>query len=206
MWKYYLRWVYKKCIDDFSKLDFKPNFTSENFKCLLCGVGNEVTADEFISFVLKRNSKAKIIIIDIGNEQIKAVKKLIKDKYPTKKIKVIKANALKLLNLLDEKSIDWIETDGFFEYFDKLSLKQLLQVWKKLLKINGFITTRVCVSNSKFDKLVDRLRVKIGKDWLGVKLYPHSKKEVHSLIKKMGYRFITKSTLLPTFKRYSLVK
>jgi len=202
--RYYLRRVYKKCIKDFRELNFRPSFRNRDFKCLLCGVGNEVTADEFISFVLKKNLKAEIVIIDIGNKQIKAVKRLVKDKYSDKKIKVVKYDALNLLDLLNKNSINWIETDGFLEYFDKFNLERLLKIWKKLLKPNGFITTRAMVSNNGFERLVDLLRVKIGRMWLGVKLYPHDKKEMNSLLKKLGYRFIIKSTLLPTFKRISL--
>lgn len=113
-WRIYLRWAYKKCIEDLNKLNFKPNFNKKDFTCLLCGVGNETTADEFIKFVIKRNSKSKIIIIDIGEEQIKAVERLVKNNYQNLNIKIKKIDALKLDTLLGKYSLDWIETDGFF--------------------------------------------------------------------------------------------
>lgn len=81
LWRRYLRWAYKTCISDLEKLHCEPDFSKKDFTVLLCGVGNENTADEFIKFVTARNQKAKIIIIDIADEQINAVKELVKTKY-----------------------------------------------------------------------------------------------------------------------------
>ncbi|MFA6570048.1 MAG: hypothetical protein WCT77_02300, partial [Bacteroidota bacterium] len=44
LWRLYLRWRYKKSIEDFYKLGFQPNFSNKSFTTLLCGVGNETTA------------------------------------------------------------------------------------------------------------------------------------------------------------------
>lgn len=60
IWRAYLRWAYKTCIDDLRKLHFYPDFNRQDFTALLCGVGNETTADEFINFVIARNEKAKL--------------------------------------------------------------------------------------------------------------------------------------------------
>src|SRR5579872_2104529 len=90
----FLRWAYKKGIEDLQKINFQPNFTSTNFQCLLCGVGNEQTADVFITFVTQRNKLAKIWIIDMGEEQIAAVQKLVNQKYSKLNIVVKRMNAL----------------------------------------------------------------------------------------------------------------
>ena len=92
LWRYFFRQEYKKCVDNLKKLNLSPDFYKNSFTALLCGVGNEVTADEFIKFILAKN-----------------------------------------------KSVDWIETDGFLEYFPKEDLNKLLFVsilktnWKKHL-------------------------------------------------------------------------
>lgn len=206
LWRLYLRWAYKKCIDDFSKLNFSPDFKKQSFTCLLCGVGNETTADEFIKFTIQRNKKAKIIIIDLGEEQVHAVNKLIQKKYSSLNIVVKQINALALDTYFKKDSIDWIETDGFLEYFDKDSLYKLLITWYKLLKQKGFITLREPASQGKMEEIIDMLRIWIGKVWLGVTLYLHNKKELTSLFKKSGFIYNENTTFIPTFNRYSLIK
>ncbi len=206
LWRLYLRWAYKKCIADFNKLNFFPNFTAPDFTCLLCGVGNETTADEFIKFIIQRNKKARIIIIDLGKEQIHAVKNLIEKKYSSLDITVKQINALELNSFIKKASIDWIETDGFLEFFDKNSLQKLLIIWHRLLKQKGFITLREPSSQGNIGNIIDLLRMWIGKVWLGVKLYLHNKKGLTALFKKSGFIFHNDPTFIPTFNRYSLVK
>lgn len=126
---------------------------------MLCGVGNEATADEFIKFVLSKNRNPKIIIIDIANEQIKAVERLKKAKYKRLNIKIKRINALNLGSYIRTSSLDWIETDGFFEYFDSKSLEKLLLLWRKLLVKNGFVTARTFSSKSMIDRFIDKLRI-----------------------------------------------
>jgi len=204
LWRLYLRWAYKKCVCDVKKLDFYPDFIKKDFTCLLCGVGNETTADEFIKFVTERNPSPKIIIIDIGDEQIAAVKKLIAKKYLNLNIKVKKINALRLKTFIKKNTIDWIETDGFFEYFDDKSLKKLLLIWKELLTKDGFITTRACSSHGLIDQIIDKSRIWLGKVWIGVTLYPHDRKKLRNLLKETGFKYFKGLTGLPTFKRYSI--
>lgn len=206
LWRLYLRWAYKKCIADFNKLNFFPDFTAPNFTCLLCGVGNETTADEFIKFTTKKNKKAKIIIIDLGKEQIQAINNLIRKKYSNLNIIVKQINALELGTYFKKDSINWIETDGFLEFFDKNSLQKLLIIWHKLLKQKGFITLREPSSQGNIGRIIDLLRMWIGKIWLGVKLYLHNKKELAALFKQSGFMFHNDPTFIPTFNRYSLIK
>jgi len=68
-WRLYLSRVYSKALVDATSLGVSSLERGENFTCLLCGVSGEITADEFIKFVLGKNPKSKIIIIDIGDEQ-----------------------------------------------------------------------------------------------------------------------------------------
>lgn len=206
LFRFYIRWVYKRCLRDLGKLGAVPNFKKKSFTCLLCGVGHEATADEFISFVSARNPMAKIIIIDLGKEQINAVNKLVKHKYPALSIVIKQINALNLDRFIQTESVDWIETDGLLEYFDKKSLAKLLKVWHKILTPDGFITTRDFASVGRFERVIDNFRIWLGKVWLGVVLHSHSWEELEKLFQAAGFRYTTHEFLFPTFYRFSLIK
>ncbi len=206
LWRLYLRWAYRTCINDLKQLNFTPNFSRETFTALLCGVGNETTADEFIKFIIKRNKIAKIIIIDFGKEQIDAVTKLVQNRYSHLNIIVKKINALELVTFLKGNTIDWIETDGFLGWFDKKNLQTLLTIWKKLLKKDGFITMRDCASGGVIGTIIDYLKIWIAKQWLGITIYRHTKAELEKMFKKQHFAFVSGPTPLPTFKRYAIVK
>ncbi len=202
----YHRWTYRKAIEDLNKLKFKLNFSKKSFTCLLCGVGNENTADEFIKFVISKNKNPKIIIIDKGDEQINAVIKLANSKYPDLQISIKQIDALKLTSFIKRNSVDWIETDGFLEYFNKKAIGLLLIQWQKILSEKGFITFRDTFNQNGFDWLIDYLRIRIAMIWLGVTVYSHSKKSFEGLIKKTGFNYITNPTIIATFLRYTLTK
>ncbi len=206
LWRQYLRWAYRTCIKDFKRLNFTPNFKKDQFTCLLCGCGNETTADEFIKFVTKRNPRAKIIIIDLADEQVNAIRKLVNDSYCSLDIRIKQINALKLDAFIKNHSLDWIETDGFLEYFDKKALGKLLRLWNKLLKTDGFITLREPAGEGGLGRLLDRLKIWVGKIWLGVTVYSHSKLELEELLEKCGFRYVWGRTIIPTFLRFSLIK
>ena len=202
----YLRWVYKKGVEDLLKLNFKPNFNTRNFVCLLCGVANERTADEFIKFTFEKNPNAKIIIIDRGTEQINAVRKLVKKKYSGFNIQIEQIDALDLQKIILPESLDWIETDAFLEFFDVEGLDKLFNVWHSLLKPTGFITTRDYVTNGPIGKINDTLRIWQMRIWLGVETFAHSPTDFANLFEKFNFKAIEGSTFLPTFKRFSLIK
>ncbi len=202
----YLRWAYKKGIEDLLQFNLRPAFKREGFTCLLCGVANERTADEFITFVLKKNSRAHFWIIDIGKEQIDAVKKLVGKKYGGLDIRIEQVNALELSGLIKQSSIDWIETDAFMEFFDVAGLEKLFHVWHFLLKPNGFITTRDYISNGPFARINDFLRIWQMRIWLGVNTFAHSSKDFSSLFKKCKLQVVEGPTFIPTFKRFAMVK
>lgn len=202
----YIRWAYKKGIEDLAKLNFQPNFEKANFACLLCGVGHEQTANEFIKFATQRNQKTKIWIIDLGEKQIAAVKKLVTEKYPNLNITIKRINALKLDKLIPKESLDWIETDGVIEFFDSPSLEKLFSIWTMLLKPDGFITTRDFSTGSGITKTTDALRIWLAKHWLGVSLFRHTQEEFTSLFKQFQLKAIEGITPLPTYKRFSIIK
>lgn len=206
IFKSYLLWAYRKGIEDLAKINLQPNFTKADFSCLLCGVGFEGTADLFINFVTQRNPKAKIWTIDLGAEQIAAVDKLVKEKYPDLDITVKKINALDLETLIPKNSLDWIETDGVLEYFDSPSLEKLLIIWNTILKPDGFITTRDFSTGNGIARATDAFRIWLGKHWLGVSIFRHTKEEFARLFKQVGFKYVEGLTPLPTFKRFLIVK
>lgn len=206
LWRLYLRWVYKKSLDDFDKLNFVPNFAKQNFTCLLCGVGNEATAEEFIKFVLKKNQQPTIWIIDLEKEQINAVKKMVIKKFPKLNIKIKQIDALKLNKIIKPHCVDWIETDGLFEFFDNISIRKLLNIWENLLTKDGFVTTTATSSRWKLQEYFDHFKIWLGRVWLGVIVYSHTRKEMHQNFKVSGFKFTEGPTMMPYFKRYSLIK
>lgn len=187
-------------------LGLQPDFDKKDFSCLLSGCGNEQTADTFIQFVTRRNKNAKIYIIDLGDEQIKAIQKLVAFKCKDYNVEIHQINALDLEKIINLKSLDWIETDGFMEYFDNRSLEKLLQVWHRLLKKDGFITTRDCVTEGKLTQIADYLRINIAYQWLGVKLYTHTKQDFNKLFAKIGYKYFLGNTWLYSYRRFALIK
>ena len=202
----YLRWAYEQGLRDVESLGIQPNFNKMGFSCLLSGCGNEQTADTFIQFMIQRNKNAKIYIIDLGDEQIQAIQKLVALKYNDFSIEVHKLTALDLARIINPKSLDWIETDGFMEYFDHQSLKKLLQIWHLLLKKDGFITTRDCVSEGKLTQVADFFRINTANLWLGVKLFAHTKQDFENLFHTIGFKHFFGNTWLYTYRRFALIK
>lgn len=205
LWRLYLRWRYQKSIDDFNKLGFRPNFSKKTFACLLCGVGNEVTAEEFIRFVLKNNFNAKFWIIDLGKEQIDAVKKMVNQKFPGINIRIKQINAFDLNLLIKKHSIDWIETDGLFEFLTNDQIVVLLKIWRELLTKEGFATTSATSFRWKLQSCFDQVKIWLGKKWLGVYVYSHSRSEMRNNFIKSGFQYVEGPTFIHYFKRYSLV-
>ena len=202
----YLRWAYRRGLNDVETLGLRPDLTQKDFTCLLSGCGNELTADTFIQFVIQKNKKATIYIIDLGEKQVNAIKKLIDTKYINPNIKVYKVNALEINSIIKPHSLNWIETDGFMEYFDHPSLKKLLQTWHDLLKKDGFVTTRDCITEGEITKIADYVRIKVADLWLGVSLFPHTKQDYEKIFSQIGFKYSFGSTLLYTYRRFALVK
>ena len=177
-----------------------PDFTT-----LLCGTSGEITTDEFIKSVYSVNPKAKIIIIDLGKEQIDSVIKLINRSYTSKNIIIKQADALNL-DFIPTSTIDWIETDGFFCFFDEKTLPLLLFEWKRVLKNNGFVTFRDFATTTSFGRFIDWLRMKVTKTFVKFDLNRRSKKIMDKTFSDAGFKFISKRTFIPDFYRYCLSK
>lgn len=200
----YLQWAYAQGIRDAYSLGVPVKLEKKSFSCLLCGVSGEITAKEFIQFVFSKNKYAHITIIDMGTQQVSAIKKLVQEKYADKHISVRKINALSLQKHFSPQSFDWIETDGFIEYFDKENLAKLLKQWKLILKRNGFITTRDFASTPPFGWIVDFLRYHFIKHYLTLTGYIHTKKELDRIFLEHNFTLHCGNTPLPTFRRYIL--
>lgn len=205
LFKIYLRWSYSRCVKDLSKLKHEANFQRPNFTCLLSGCASPVTASEFITFILKRNPKANIIILDIGQEQTEAIKQLVKMKYPNQNIVIKRGDILNGDNLL-RNSVDWIETDAVLGYFTEGDLQQVLTNWKDWLKKDGFITMREAATSNLVGKTIDLIKIKLARKYFGSLLYRHSKQNLEEAFKQEGFRFVSGITPVPSLRRYTLVK
>lgn len=205
LWPNYIRWVYKITIDDSALLGTKPITKRNDFTCLLCGVSGEITAREYIKFVFGINQKAKIVIIDIGKEQINSVQKLVKNNFPQANITIKRANALDL-SFIKNKSLDWIDTDGFFSFFDKKQLLELFKEWKRMLRDDGYITFRELTSHGPISKAANILRDKVSQAYMDTKLHLHTLDELISDFRKLKLKYSRGRSPIPLLDRYCLVK
>lgn len=202
----FLKSSYALGVSDLDKLHKKAHFSDPNFTCMLCGVGNAATANSFIQFALSRNPKSHIVIIDLGEEQITEVKKLVQRNYSQSNITIRQMNALDLLSWLKSSSLDWIETDGFLEFFSPSQLLRLIHIWHILLKPEGFITIRETASQSKIGSIIDIIRIWLGKLWLGVQLYKFTLQDLERIFQTNGFKYVSYPTSIPTYRRFTLVK
>jgi predicted SAM-dependent methyltransferase len=111
-----------------------------------------------------------------------------------------------LESLIKPESIDWIETDGLFEFFNYSLLTELLSIWRRVLSSDGFISTTATSTNNYFDIFFDKFKILAGKFWLGVKVYSHARQEIWKIFDQTGFNFVEGPTIVPYFKRYSLCK
>lgn len=203
LWRVYISWCYAKALTDSLMFNIKPVAKRSNFTCLLCGVSGEITGEEFIKFVLKNNSSVNIIIIDLGIEQTESVKKLVNEKFPQAKIEIKQANALNL-DFIKDKTIDWIDTDGFFGFFDSRQLLDLFKEWKRILKDDGFISFREIIPAGFLSSIVDLIRAFGAKIYMGVNFHRHSLLELIQDFKKTDFCFSRHFSPIPFFNRYCL--
>ncbi len=205
-WTEFLNWAYSHGYEDAIKHKSNSVLTKSEKVCLLCGCGNENTAETFIQFCQKHFPGSKVIIVDFGHEQIEAIKNLVKTRYSDSEIEIIETDALKLEDFVKPESVDWIETDGFWEYFDDRSLLELLKIWYKILKKGGFATTRDFMENGTVDRITDFLRILGAKLWPGVNLFTHSLKNVNGMIREAGFDYVVYPTRVVNYKGFTLFK
>jgi len=191
-------------VDDLKKIGYQPDFTKDNFTALLSGTSGETTSMQFAKFVFDKNPNAKIIILDIVPEQLERSRAVLSINYPDKNIEHILSDAKQ--TPLESDSIDYIETDGFLEYFLGEDLRSLLKEWSRILRQDGFITTRAFATNSVLGRLADKLRLFSARRVLGVTVYAHSKQELIQCFQDAGFEFVKGgNTFIPTLYRFSLV-
>ncbi len=107
---------------------------------------------------------------------------------------------------MPKSSIDWIETDGFLEFFPHKDLISLLGIWYTLLKPDGFVTIREPASDSVLGSLTDYLRIKMAKWWLGITIYKYTLKDLDKIFRDIGFKYISSTTIIPTYRRFTLIK
>lgn len=205
LFKAYLRWGYSQAIKDFSKLKYRINFSKKNFTALLCGCAGDVTADEFIKFVLGKNPNAKIIIVDIGKEQITAVDKLVRKKYKSNNITTIQKDILNLKSI-PPNSVDWIETDAVLGYFNNKELTRVLEKWNKWLSDDGFVTMREAAVEGPISHISDQIKRWVAKVHFGSLLYRRSRIELVNAFEKTGFDHTCGLTPIPSLLRFSMIK
>jgi SAM-dependent methyltransferase len=205
LWKIYLRWVYNKTISDATKLNAPTVKQRGKPNCLLCGVSGEITAKEYIDFVLRSNKNADITIIDIGENQINSVKKIVEETFPESKILIKRADAVEL-SFIKDKSLDWIDTDGFFSYFDNDMLMRLFSEWRRVLKDDGYITFRELTSHNIVSKIANNTRDIFSRLYMNTKLHLHSLNQIEEIIEKAGFKFVRGISPIPFLDRYCLIK
>jgi ubiquinone/menaquinone biosynthesis C-methylase UbiE len=204
IWKNYLESAYPNCIEDFKELEFKPDFKVNNFTALLCGTGNELTSHTFSNFVFSRNPDAEIWIIDISQERIEQSRKYLNQKLPDKKIKHFIADAQELP--FEDNSLNYIETDSFFQYLSPEMVQNVLSEWNRTLKDDGFITFRAIAGESLYHQLWHKFRELIFKYYIKENFWKHSTDFLHSSFEKNGFRFVRNKVGAPTFWRYAMLK
>lgn len=194
----YIRWVYKKTNTDIKQLNLQSNYNN----VLLCGTCGEITSLLFVKNILSINPKAHITILDYGEAQVQNSKLAIEKKYPNADVQYIVSDARS--TIIEDQSIDYIDTDYMFEYFNKEGLDELFKEWKRILNPSGLITFRAFAVQSTFSKFLHWIMVDVYCGFfLKSNIFMHSKKTIQSIIIRNGYKFYIKGrALFPFGYRY----
>lgn len=171
-WPNYLIECYKDGIDSLVSAGFDTGLEKHDFTAVLCGTSGEITSAVFTEFMLSGNSKAHIIILDIGPTQVRQSQALLTQKFPNAKISYVLADARNLPFRAD--AIDYYETDTLLNFFCPRDVKRVLKGWKYSLKNQGFITTRVLASDHPFRRAWEEFLFLLGKIVIGAPYRTHS--------------------------------
>ena len=205
LWKRYLISSYRKGVAELAELAVVPDFDRKGFTSLLCGTAGAATSRAFVRYVLSRNRAAPIVVLDRSEIPLEESKRVLDKEFPEAAIAYLRCDARKMP--LKRGSVDYVETDAFLEYFPPQELDLLLAEWSRVLRKDGFITTRAFASDSFFGTIVDNVRLLIAKHVFGVQVYRHTKEVLGTALRRAGFRFVIGgNTFLPTFKRFSIVK
>lgn len=172
---------------------------------MLCGTSGARTATNFVQFVLSKNPHAKIIILDISETPIEQSKNALTLKFPEANIHYIRSDAKN--SNLPARSVDYIESDAFFEFFNASDLTLLLKEWERLLKKGGFATTRAFARRYIIEKPADLFRKFVAIRYLDVQIHIHRRSDIINAIKNTDLQYVQKGdAFIPTFKRFAFLK
>ncbi len=198
----YIRWVYKKTLDDLQRAKMSLPVTKPNFTALLCGTCGEITSGIFVDHILRLNPNAKIVVLDYGEEQVNQSKKSIDTKFPEAHVSYVVADARN--SGIPDASVDFIDTDFMFEYLDAQGLDQLFREWKRILVPKGHVAFRAFGTSSWLSELTYLLLIKgFCKLLLKSDIYSHSLVSIENVLRKYGFEyFIAGRAFLPFGYRF----
>lgn len=203
LWRWYLSHSHKKSLDDLASLKVQPSFRKTAFTAMLCGTSGYNTSVNFIRFIHRNNPQARLIVADRNEYPLNETRSRAQRDFPSMDISYIQCDALKLP--LEDASVDYIETDAFLQFFSSGQLPDLLREWARVLKPDGYISTRCFASRTRTGRFYDKLRIRLG-NYLNVRFYVHTFDYLASEMNKAGFVFSASPFVLPTLKRFTLVK
>jgi ubiquinone/menaquinone biosynthesis C-methylase UbiE len=154
---------------------------------------------------LNKNSKAHIIILDLGHLQIRQSKKVLSEKFPNAKISYVWADARNMP--FTANSVDYIETDVLLNFMNTKEMAKVLKTWEHCLAEDGFITTRILASNNIFRRMYDPFLFTLGALVVGAKYKTHTLNSVAKSIHNATLKFVYGGkTNFFQIKRLSLVE
>ena len=203
IWKIYISNSLTNSLYDLDALGRSSIFEKPGFTAMQCGTSGFKTSKCFFDFLLKRNSDCRIIVLDKSNYPLNEIKRNVHRKYSGIKFSFIQCDALSIP--IADASVDYIETDSFFQFFSLTALNQMLSEWHRVLKPDGFITTRCFCRNNQFGKIFDFFRKQLGK-YLNVQFIIHDYPSIIASLNLAGFNFKSNCYALPTLRRFTLIK
>jgi len=206
LWCNYLKKMYQ---DGFQKIAYLTNqdnpFDQPNFTALLSGCHGETTAETFAQFIFSKNPTTKLYILDINPISIERCKAVLPKKFPNKTIVFLQENILG--NSIPDNTIDYIETDGFLQFFEpKTQLPKLIAEWKRMLKPTGFITTRDIVTTNVIGRTIVAIMQFLAKHVFAITIYHQTLAEIEKLYFQYGFYSVVRKTWFPTFRQFTIIK
>lgn len=184
----YIRWIYKKTLDDLQKANMPLPVTQKHFTALLCGTCGEITSEIFVKHILSIHPNAHIIILDYGKDQVVASEKQIQKRFPNAHVSYIIADARH--SGIPSSSVDFIDTDFMFEYLDALGIDELFQEWRRILKPDGLAAFRAFGTGSWLSRWTYRLILQsFCTLLLQSDIHAHSLSSLEQILERNGFAY-----------------
>ncbi len=197
-WRRYLRRVYRQSLADLRQAGHRAGFQAVSFTALLCGTGGGVTTALFVEHVRRQNPQARLIILD------RSPLPLVDSRAHTTGVAYVQADARRLP--FPDRSLDYIETDGFLAFFAATQLPPLFVSWRRVLSATGFITTRAYARRTWRSLPFDWLRWLILWLCVGFKPHLHQAATIDRALAQAGLICaFTGDTGLPNFRRFVIL-